>query len=195
LRIAINPRHLKGGPWTDGYALDIHTLGSRFLGNNPAGYPMFDTQRSAAGELLYKLKYRGDQTAVDPLADAAGDFVQATWPSIMDAIVPAPPSNPRRIEPVDIVAQALGARLNIPVCWECLRKVKETPQLKDISEYNKRAEALQDAFTASPEYAAGKCLLLFDDLYGSGATVGHIVEVLSNQGQAKAVYLLTLMTK
>jgi predicted amidophosphoribosyltransferase len=56
-------------------------------------------------------------------------------------------------------------------------------------------EALKDAFTASPEQAAGKTLLLFDDLYGSGATVGHIVEVLKNQGGAKAVYLLTLTTK
>lgn len=156
---------------------------------------MFDTKRTHAGELLYRLKYRGDQTAVDPLADAAAQFVQATWPLILDAIVPAPPSNARRIQPVDVVAQALGARLNIPVCSECLRKVKETPQLKDISEYNKRAEALKDAFTAAPEYAAGKCVLLFDDLYGSGATVGHIVEVLRNQGQAKAVYLLTLTAK
>jgi predicted amidophosphoribosyltransferase len=113
----------------------------------------------------------------------------------MDAIVPVPPSNARKIQPVDVVAQALAAKLNVPVCSECLTKVKQTPQLKDINEYNKRAEALTDAFTAAPEHTAGKRLLLFDDLYGSGATVGHIVEVLRNQGQAKAVYLLTLTTK
>jgi len=37
--------------------------------------------------------------------------------------------------------------------------------------------------------------LLFDDIYGSGATVGHIAEVLKRDGRAKAVYLLTLTTK
>ena len=43
-----------------------------------------------------------------------------------------------------------------------------------------------------PELTAGKKLLLFDDLHGSGATVGHIVEVLKSPGRAKAIYLLTL---
>jgi predicted amidophosphoribosyltransferase len=195
LSVKINPRHLKGGPWTDGYALDVHTLGSIFLGHNSAGYPMFDTKRSAAGELLYRLKYRDDQTAVDPLADTAASFLQNTWRVKIDAIVPAPPSNVRKIQPVDAVAQALAARLKIPVCTGCLTKVKQTPQLKDISEYDKRAEALKDAFTVAPELTTGKSLLLFDDLYGSGATVGHIVEVLKNQGHAKAVYLLALTTK
>ena len=77
-------------------------------------------------------------------------------------------------------AQALAARLGVPVCTGCLSKVKQTPQLKDITDYDKRAEALKDAFTVAPELTAGKTLLLFDDLHGSGATVGHIVEVLKN---------------
>ena len=47
----------------------------------------------------------------------------------------------------------------------------------------------------APEQTSGKTLLLFDDLFGSGATVSHIVEVLKNQGGVKAVYLLTLTTK
>jgi len=67
--------------------------------------------------------------------------------------------------------------------------------LKDITDYDKRAEALKEAFTVATELTTGKNLLLFDDLHGSGATVGHIVEVLKNPGRAKAVYLLTLTTK
>jgi predicted amidophosphoribosyltransferase len=39
---------------------------------------------------------------------------------------------------------------------------------------------------------SGKNLLLFDDLYRSGATVSAITELLKSQGKAKAVYLLTL---
>ncbi len=73
--------------------------------------------------------------------------------------------------------------------------MKQTPQLKDITEYDKRMEALKDAFTVSPENTTGKSLLLFDDLYGSGATVRYIVDALKDLGHAKAVYLLTLTTK
>ncbi len=75
------------------------------------------------------------------------------------------------------------------------KKVKQTPQLKDMTDYDKRAAVLKDAFRVAPEVTAGKTLLLFDDLHGSGATVAHIVEVLKHQGGAKAVYLLTLTTK
>jgi predicted amidophosphoribosyltransferase len=67
--------------------------------------------------------------------------------------------------------------------------------LKDIVEYDKRTEALRDAFTVATDQTTGKSLLLFDDLYGSGATVSHIAEVLKTQCGATAVYLLTLTTK
>jgi len=193
--VEVNPRHLQGGPWTDGYALDIHTLGSTFLGNNSAGYPMFDTKRTPVGELLYKLKYRLDQSAVVPLAEAAASFVQNSWRVQIDAIVPAPPSNIRRVQPVYVVADSLAARLRIPVCTGCLIKVKRTRQLKDITEYDKRVELLSGAFQVVPDKTRGRRLLLFDDLYGSGATVGRIAEVLKKDGGAAAVYLLTLTTK
>jgi competence protein ComFC len=77
----------------------------------------------------------------------------------------------------------------------CLSKVKQTPQLKDLIEYDKRAEALKDAFAVAPEQTKGKNLLVFDDVYGSGATVSAIVELLKKDGGARAVHLLTLTRK
>jgi predicted amidophosphoribosyltransferase len=190
--VAISPRRLRG-PWNDGYALDIHTISSTPIGHNQFGHMQFDTKRSPVGELLYRLKYRADQSGVEPLADAAAGFVKPIW--CVDAIVPAPPSSVRPSQPVMAVAAAIAARLGVPVCTGCLAKVKQTPQLKDVTDYDKRKEVLSGAFNVDPELTAGKTLLLFDDLYGSGATVGHIVEVLRNPGCAKAVYLLTLTTK
>jgi competence protein ComFC len=194
LSIDINPKRLQGGPWSDGYALHIHTLSSTFIGHDQYGHARFETVRSPVGELLYKLKYRHDQTTVDQLAEAAESFLK-TWRPPIDAIVPVPPSIARTHQPVISVATAIAERLKVPLCTDCLTKVKQTPQLKDITEYDKRMEALKDAFTVSLEHTTGKRLLLFDDLYGSGATVRHIVEVLRNQGRTKAVYLLTLTTK
>ena len=52
--------------------------------------------------------------------------------------------------------------------------------------------ALQSAFTVLQVRTEGKSILLFDDLYRSGATVSTITGLLGNEGKAKAVYLLTL---
>ncbi len=194
MSIDINPRRLPLGPWAGGFALHIHTLSSTFIGHDEYGHARFETLRSPVGELLYQLKYRHDQTVVDQLAEAAGRFLKK-WAPPIDAIVPVPPSVSRKPQPVLSVATAIGERLHIPLCTDCIVKVKQTPQLKDITEYDKRMEALKDAFTVSPENTTGKSLLLFDDLYGSGATVRYIVDALKDLGHAKAVYLLTLTTK
>jgi competence protein ComFC len=185
---------LRGGPWTDGYALHVHMLRSTFTGYNPFGHRTFENVRSPVGELLYQLKYHNDQTAVDQLAEAAAGFLK-TWNPPLDAIVPVPPSVPRISQPVIAIATALADRAHVPLWAMCLSKVKKTPQLKDIVEYDKRTEALKDAFTVAAEQTAGKNLLLFDDLFGSGATVSHIVEVMKNQGRATAVFVLTLTKK
>lgn len=198
--VNINPRSLRG-PWTAGFALDWHTLRSEFIGNNEFGHPMFDTKRPPVGELLYQLKYGRTPTAAakqaiaDQLAETAESFIRNTWRAPIDAIVPVPPSNVRAIQPVMVVAEALAARLGVPVCTGCLTKVKQTPQLKDISDYDKRKEVLAGAFTVNPALTTGKNILMFDDLHGSGATVGHIAELLKNPGRVNAVYLLTLTTK
>jgi competence protein ComFC len=190
--VEINPRFLRG-PWDAGFALDKHTRSSVYLGVDQWGHDRYETTRSPIGELLYQLKYRSDQSGVEPLAEAAAKFLAQLW--AVDAIVPVPPSNARQSQPVVAVADVIAAKLGVPICVGCLTKVKQTPQLKDITEYDKRKEVLSGAFAADPNLTAGKRLLLFDDLYGSGATVGHIAEVLKKDGQAKAVYLLTLTTK
>lgn len=194
MSVEINPRNLRG-PWNDGYALDVHTRSSTFLGYDEFGNARFDTMRSPVGELLYQLKYRHDHAAVGPLVDALESFLGKTWKPQIEAIVPVPPSVARKDQPVNLVATALSDRLKIPLCMSCVMKVKQTPQLKDIVEYEKRTEALKNAFAVASEQPKGKNLLLFDDLHGSGATVRAIVELLRGDGQAKAVYLLTLTTK
>jgi predicted amidophosphoribosyltransferase len=192
MSIEINPMYLRG-PWDAGFALDKHTRGSTYLGVDQWGHDRYDTTRSPVGELLYRLKYRGDQSAVEPLAEAAAKFLAQVWS--IDAIIPTPPSNVRRSQPVMAVAEAIATRLGVPVCMGGLSKVKQTPQLKDITDYDKRKEILSDAFTVDQSLTCDQKLLLFDDLFGSGATVAHIVEVLKNPGKARAVYLLTLTTK
>jgi len=182
------------GPWTSGFALHIHTISSEYLGEDQWGHAQFSTKRSPVGELLYQLKYRQDKKVVNELAEAAAGFCSRKWQLKVDAIVPIPPSQARRIQPVEAVAEALAELLEVPIC-EGLKKVKKTPQLKDLTDYDERTEALQDAFEVDPKETKGKRLLLIDDIYGSGATVLTIAQMLAKEGGAKAVHLLTLTKK
>ena len=51
---------------------------------------MFETERPPVGELLYKLKYRHDKSAIEPLADTTADFLLKKWRLSVDAIIPVP---------------------------------------------------------------------------------------------------------
>ena len=48
---AMNPKRIVGN-WISGYALDVHTISSTYMGTNEFGYDVFDTKRSELGELL-----------------------------------------------------------------------------------------------------------------------------------------------
>ena len=100
---------------------------------------------------------------------------------MVQAIIPVPPSNiARKNQPVMAVATVLAEQLGIPLCTTCVTKTKRTPELKDVFDYDKRMETLKDAFTVQPAQPCGKNLLLFDDLYRSGATVSAITELLKS---------------
>jgi len=59
------------GAWKEGYVLDLHTISSTYIADDEDGNPMFDTKRSEIGQLLYRLKYDSDETAVEDLVNAA----------------------------------------------------------------------------------------------------------------------------
>jgi predicted amidophosphoribosyltransferase len=86
----------------------------------------------------------------------------------------------------------VSERAGIPLCACCVSKVKGTAQLKNVFELEKRAEILAGAFTVDGDQTKGKRLLVFDDLYRSGATAGAITKLLLQEGAASAVYWLTL---
>jgi predicted amidophosphoribosyltransferase len=189
--ITINPHRLVG-PWNSGYALDVHTTSSTMIGHNAFGHPVFDTVRSPLGELLYRLKNRGDETVIPEIVETAATFLRG-WGVRLDALVPVPPSNTtRKRQPVIAVARALGEALRVPVGEACVRKVKSTAQLKDVFDFAKRTEILNGAFAVDVAKTTGKRLLLLDDLYRSGATVSAITRLLLTMGAAGAVHLLTL---
>jgi predicted amidophosphoribosyltransferase len=54
--------------------LDAHTTSSEFLGYDENGRARYDTIRSPLGELVFQLKYRGQQAAAAQVAAVMADF-------------------------------------------------------------------------------------------------------------------------
>ncbi|HEV8525346.1 MAG TPA: hypothetical protein VGQ71_12670, partial [Terriglobales bacterium] len=143
------------------------------------------------GELVYRFKYRGDKAALPFIAETAAQFLrESRW--AFDHIVAVPPSIVRKSQPVIEIAQELSSRLGIPVCEEAVVKVKATPPMKNIEFPLDRARMLQDAFRGAPDEIRGKRILLVDDLFEYGSTVGAVARVLLTESKAATVYMLAL---
>jgi predicted amidophosphoribosyltransferase len=179
------------GRWRQGFALDLHTTDSTYLGDDEHSNPRFQTNRSEIGELLYKAKYHADKSVIPAIAEAAGSFVESFLPA-MDLIVAVPPSTPRREQPLMLIARALAAKINVSISEDCVWKIRETPALKNAYDYDQRWRLLDGAFDVDQSLVAGKTLLLFDDLYRSGATMNAITSALYDKGGAKDIFALTL---
>ncbi len=189
--IKISPKQIKGN-WTSGYALDLHTLSSEFIGYNEYGHEQFDNEYSDMGELLNRLKYKSDKSVISIIVDISVEFLKSkNWS--LDLIIPVPPSREARaFQPVISIAKDISKFTSIKLCTDCVVKVKRTQELKNIYEYNKRIEILKDAYTVVKREVEGRNILLFDDLYRSGATLNTITRELKEKGKVKEVYALTL---
>ena len=188
----INPWRLTGS-WAEGFALDAHTVSSVFVGYDDNGHERYDTTRTEVGEFLYRLKYKGDQGVVDEIVETATGFIQA-WGAAQGAqvVVPVPPSKVRTVQPVVIVATGIAGKLGVPCEQAAVSKTKDTAQLKNVDDHAQRMKMLAGAFTADPAKVEGRSVLLFDDLYQTGATLNAITAALLESGKASKVVVLTL---
>jgi len=172
--VKISPKKIKG-QWVDGYALDFHMVSSTFIGYDDYGHEQFDTKRSEIGELLYRLKYKKDKSVINEMVTTAADFVKSKRWSF-DLLIPVPPSSSRSFQPVVVLAELLAKALSIEYCGDCVEKIKDTPQLKNVSDVNERKKLLSGVFRADCSKIEGKSVLLLsiqiDFLVGSSCRAG-----------------------
>lgn len=160
------------------------------MGADEFGRDTFHTVRSELGELLVRLKYRGDQSSAPEIIATAADFLR---PSLhkFDRIIPVPPSAERAVQPVIILANGIGQALGVPVL-NCVTATRPTSQLKDVGDPVRRQELLEGLYDVDPSKTEGGCILLFDDLFRSGATMNAITDLLLGKGKAAFVRALTI---
>ena len=193
LQINLNPQKIHGN-WRAGYALDFHTVSSRLL---PDG--TYDTERTEIGELVYQAKYRHDRSKIQPIAEIAAQFIREEFTvngdlvhRYFNAIIPIPFSDTNRpFQPVPEIAAEIGNLLNRPVFTNYLIRERPTRLVRDLRHEERQAE-IQGAFIVRSQNLKGRWVLLFDDLYDSGATLTEVTNVLYEQGRVRHVLVLTL---
>ncbi|MEO0152671.1 MAG: hypothetical protein ABIL89_01445 [candidate division WOR-3 bacterium] len=143
------------GNWDEGWALDWH---------REDGYKITIIGKlfhTLIGAYLYQLKYCEPSTKTNNLiynlAQETVNFLKTRhFYQYLEAIIPVPPSQERKLQPVIEIAKEIGRRTGIRVDTEYLIKVKKTLPLKSINDIESRMEQLKGAFKVVDQRYKGK---------------------------------------
>lgn len=188
----INPIKLDG-IWTEGYALDKHTISSEFLGTDEYGHNQFNTIRSDIGQLLYELKYKANIEKVAEIISLIKPFL-LKWgiANKIDIIFPIPSSKKdRAFQPVTEISKEISKVLGKPIYIDVVQN-NSTIQSKDLTSAQKTE--ITGSISINKKFNKKANILLIDDLYETGKTLSETVRALKADPNAMNIYVLT-MTK
>ena len=145
-------------------------------------------------ESLYRLKYGKRQEYGTFYGELAAFYARKQiekWQ--IQRIIPIP-LHRKRMEKrgynqAEIIAEALGKRLNLPVKKKQLKRKINTKPQKDLDPIQRRAN-MRGAFITKSDLQ-GENILLIDDIYTTGTTIDEAAGALKKAG-AGGVYFLVI---
>ena len=187
----INPIKIEG-LWDEGYALDLYTLSSAYIGDDAFGHPRFNNTYSEIGHLLYQFKYNGHLDTREQIAALAAEFLH-DWlkDKDIDTILPCPASLTRELQPVYAIAYEISELMGVAYTDEVLKK-NSTVAVKNTSKEERNLEGV----IIKEKNAKRTCnILLIDDIFDTGATANECVRLLKQDPNIVNVYFLAITKK
>jgi ComF family protein len=144
-------------------------------------------------QAIHALKYEGAALLAEPLGKRlAARLETLQW--TFDMIVPVPLYRSRELwrgyNQAKLLAQAAAAHVMMPYDLTALSRQRETTSQVGLNGAQRRAN-VQDAFHGDAAILSGRAILLIDDVFTTGATLGACAQAALNAG-AHAVYGLTV---
>lgn len=139
-------------------------------------------------ELIHTYKYAGVRELAGLFAEELAAFLDAYGlrPPGTAVLVPIPLHRSRERErgfnQAELLARALGERLSLPVA-PALHRIRATEQQTALDSYRERRVNVAGAFRVTdPAAVAGRTVVLVDDVFTSGATLGEAARALRRIG-------------
>lgn len=145
---------------------------------------------------LILFKYSGRTGLGRPLGEMMADLADSLWgKGSFDLVVPVPlhvrKLRQRGFNQAVILGRSVARRLAVPLDFTVLKRDLETPPQVGLGK-KERLRNIKGAFTvAEPHRVKAKRILLVDDVYTTGSTIGECAAVLA-AGGAKEISVLTL---
>ena len=113
--------------------------------------------------------------------------------TVTDSIGSSPCRHPLRGQFNPLLSWPMALVAHSAFLWSIAsRQPREATQLKGITDAKRRQELLDGLYEVDPIHTGGGNILLFDDLFRSGATMNAITDVLMRQGKAANVRAFTI---
>lgn len=150
-----------------------------------------------AKTLIKKLKFGNKRYIAEELAKMMADtYITENFEADCISFVPMTQKDEKRrgYNQAELLAKDVGKRLNIEVL-PVLHKISSTATQKKLTAKERR-ENLKGAFAASDcDSFKGKTVLVVDDVFTTGATMGECARVLKKSGAKKVLGLTACISE
>lgn len=149
----------------------------------------------SASVSIYRFKYGGRREYAEwygeQIADYLGDFVRSVNP---DCLIPVPLHRKRKRErgfnQAEVLAEAVGRQLGIPIRADLVVRKKNTKPLK-YENPEGRQNNLKKAFIMAQNDVKLKRVIIVDDIFTTGSTMDALSSVLRAAG-IREIYFIAL---
>lgn len=147
--------------------------------------------KDSVRDALLRFKFRDRADYAEPLAAFIADEVARRFAGRYDVITWAPVSRKRKKErgydQAMLLAEAAAMRLGT-VAVSVLEKTRHTNANSSINDAAARAANVKGVYeVTAPELIEGKRVLLIDDIFTTGATMGECAATLRSAGAAEVM--------
>jgi len=155
---------------------------------------LYYNKGGVAQKIISELKYRGVQEVGKKIGNWYGnDLKEMNW--VIDFIIPVPlhPSKQKKrgFNQSESFAEGLSEIIEIPIETEVVKRTRNTSTQTRKSKVDRWRNMDEVYALTDPAKIQGKKVMIVDDVLTTGATIGEMVALLSNEGVSH-IYIVTM---